>query len=309
MPLNKMPTSGPVTNFPAGTFNTMVGICQRVESERKRFGRTPGRDILPPSFNWRNDSGEDAPSGAIVKVIDALHIKNWVGLKGTKPDTELALSYAISLGPVKAGKLGDCVLFDPARAKYATADGTPSFGQTWGVEPGSWELHKGRYGFEVQGFPLDGKVLVCPMPIRSFAGKVDSTLAKINGSDEPGSGTATLWYFDGTAYVESTITADVKNCGDDDIPANKLHKFTLTNGAWVVSAGGDSGHGIGKADSAIAAGSPGYVSIWTGTPGSETDSGDDVLIFNRTDSNIPSGGWVHYIRINGNVYGEPWSCT
>jgi hypothetical protein len=71
---------------------------------------------------------------------------------------------------------------------------------------------------------------------------------------------------------------------------------------------GDS-HGLGKADGAIAAGAPGYVSIFTGPAGSETDSGDDVLIFNRTDSNIPNGGWVHYIRINGNVYGEPWSCT
>lgn len=79
------------------------------------------------------------------------------------------------------------------------------------------------------------------MPIRSFAGKVGSTLAKINGSDQPGSGTATLWYFNGSAYVASTITVDVKNFTETDITSGKLHKFTLTNGVWAADAlGGES---------------------------------------------------------------------
>jgi len=222
-----MPTSGPVKSFPAGTFNTMVGICERVERGRARFGRTPGRDILPPSFKWRNDSGTSAPAGAIVKITGAINVDNEVGLKGTKPDTSLAINYAISLGPVAAGKLGDCVLFDPARALYDTSDGAPSFGQAWGFEPSSWKLRKGRYGFEIQGFPKGERVLACPIPIRTFAAKVSSTLTKLNGSDQPGSQTATLWRFDGTAYVATTITATVKNFTDNDIPSGKLHKCRL----------------------------------------------------------------------------------
>lgn len=66
---------------------------------------------------------------------------------------------------------------------------------------------------------------------------------------------------------------------------------------------------IGKADAAIASGASGTVSIWTGTPGSETDSTENLTsCFNRTGLDIDSGSWVRVMEINGHLYVEPWEC-
>lgn len=54
---------------------------------------------------------------------------------------------------------------------------------------------------------------------------------------------------------------------------------------------------LGKTDSSHAKGASGTVSIWTGTPGSETDSGVNVTAFNKF-ANIASDKWV-WIDHNG----------
>lgn len=58
---------------------------------------------------------------------------------------------------------------------------------------------------------------------------------------------------------------------------------------------------LGKTDAAISKGSSGTVSIWSGTPGSETDTGDNITAFNRF-ANLGSGKWVACSPINGHYY-------
>jgi len=70
----------------------------------------------------------------------------------------------------------------------------------------------------------------------------------------------------------------------------------------------DAGPYIGKTDSSISSAASGTVSVWTGTPGSESDSGDNITAYNRTSTTIGSGKWVKLSRVNGHWYMEPWEC-
>lgn len=65
---------------------------------------------------------------------------------------------------------------------------------------------------------------------------------------------------------------------------------------------------IGKADAGINKGASGTVSIWIGTPGSESDSTVNISsCYNRT-ANISSGNWVTVQFINGHPYVAKLEC-
>lgn len=65
---------------------------------------------------------------------------------------------------------------------------------------------------------------------------------------------------------------------------------------------------IGKADANINKGASGTVSIWIGTPGSESDSTVNISsCYNRT-ANIASGAWVTVQFMNGHPYVAKLEC-
>lgn len=55
---------------------------------------------------------------------------------------------------------------------------------------------------------------------------------------------------------------------------------------------------LGKTDAAHAKGASGTISVYSGTKGSETDSGENVTAWNRY-ANVASGKWVTCVWING----------
>jgi hypothetical protein len=57
---------------------------------------------------------------------------------------------------------------------------------------------------------------------------------------------------------------------------------------------------LGKPDANIAANASGTISIWAGTPGSETDTGENVTAYTRAA--LTSGKWVSVTKINGHLY-------
>ncbi len=63
---------------------------------------------------------------------------------------------------------------------------------------------------------------------------------------------------------------------------------------------GDEGRGpfVGKTQAAIAKGASGGVNFWTGTKGSEQDSGVTVQAYNRF-ADLPAGAWVLFDIIDG----------
>lgn len=67
---------------------------------------------------------------------------------------------------------------------------------------------------------------------------------------------------------------------------------TGSDNKWgIIRVGGNDGILIGKTDAAHAKGASGTVSIWNGTPGSETDTGDNVDAYNRF-ANVAISKWV-----------------
>lgn len=66
---------------------------------------------------------------------------------------------------------------------------------------------------------------------------------------------------------------------------------------WEFLLGGTSGTSgtqlyLGKTDAAISKGSSGTVSIWSGTPGSETDSTSNLTSCQNKFGDVASGKWV-----------------
>jgi hypothetical protein len=176
-----------------------VDLCRQLQP---RFGAGSGVDRLPDSVTWKNVSGSDAPRGAIVRFTGAIDADNVITLQGNKPDGTLRPFYGVSLGPVENGKLGDAVLFDPARAYYLDSDGTPAFGQSWGVEPDEWYLRKNRPGFFVTGDPhgsgTSARVQVIQTGCVEFIGKLDGSLSQ--------GGTATVNVWGGAGGSEAVIS-------------------------------------------------------------------------------------------------------
>jgi len=238
MPLSTIKPGSTIREFPAGTFNTLVELARLYQRDRARFSSSPTQER--PTIKWRNDSGETAPDGAIIRFTGAVEVDNAVLLTGNKPDTTLRLHYGVAMGPVANGAIGDCTIHEPARARYLSSDGTPAFGQTWGIEPGQWYLRKGRYGFQVLGDPADNRVLAIQRP-SSIVGKFASPVAAASGNT-PTSGTLTLWYFNGSAFAATSLTTTAYNFSKS-IEAGQLVACHLSDGIWCVDApseGGDS---------------------------------------------------------------------
>jgi len=202
VPLNKLTVGEPFSKFPGNTFNTMVDICRRVQRDQPRFAADGARDILPDCFKWKNVSGSDAPMGAIIRFTDAVEADNVITLTGDKPDGTLRQLYGISLEPCEAGKLADATMFNPARAYYSTGDGTPAYGQSWGIEPSQWYLRKNRPGFFIFGDPhgsgTSARVLAVQSSHLEFIGALAGSLSQ--GS------TATVNVYGGAGGSEAAIS-------------------------------------------------------------------------------------------------------
>lgn len=131
-------------------------------------------------------------------------------------------------------------------------------------------------------------------------------------------GSCTMDYPCIAAYDNSTTPAT----GDTWVP--KSGQWSLTKGnagaasgfmvigpidttqqtMWVMPLGAAQNIQIGKANYAIPTSSQNYVEIYSGTPGSETDTGNQLQAWNWF-SPVSPGQWVVLGQINGNWYVLP----
>jgi hypothetical protein len=114
----------------------------------------------------RNDSGEEIPGFACLKVVDVLSDGS---LAVEKPDTNDEAVWFSGPGPIPIEGYGHATRDWPAVALYDSADGTPANGDEWGASAGSWRLRAARAGYRVLGGSTPqtagtGRVVVEPMP-------------------------------------------------------------------------------------------------------------------------------------------------
>lgn len=274
----------------------------------------PGKYIAPPhGIRFRNDSGESMPAWAVGAITgyETADDENYFFAVVEKPGTTLRRQHVINTSPaaIEDGEYGFCEFSDTYRIAHDTS-WAPATGESGGPKPGSWLLWK--------GYPaicnVIGRANAARYLLLGTLSPITTLLCKATADLSSGAVSSNYKIWKGTI-------ASGADSGFTTLPSIELQSDKETddyfvahwiNNGWVSPAGGGGGgtdsHELGKADSAISSGASGTISIYTGTPGSETDSTTNVTAFNRTSATIPSGGWAHVVTINGNRYAEPWSC-
>jgi hypothetical protein len=112
-----------------------------------------GTALLPQWREVYNDSGEEIPAFAIMRISGARKQNDQFVLEVKQPDTFGSQGQHVVNGPQKiaTGKYGQCLRADLVSVLYDSADGTPAFGEQWGPRSGSWKLRKNTGGFVLIG--------------------------------------------------------------------------------------------------------------------------------------------------------------
>lgn len=109
----------------------------------------------------KNVSGEEIPARAIMVVSGVSRVDDEaIALDVTKidipPDTAGRQQLLINSGrAIPTGGYGQGAYpgLGAMWVAYTTGDGTPAFGEMWGVADGQWKLKKNAPGFEIIGLP------------------------------------------------------------------------------------------------------------------------------------------------------------
>lgn len=191
----------------------------------------------------------------------------------------------------------DLSSFDsPIDLQYNAAN-TPAVGETWGPTATDGRLNKNYPGYRIDGLASNGRVRAVTEEIHALLGKTDGALA--NGA----SGTISVWLGGaGGSEVDSTWNVTAFN-RKQAIPAGDWVVLVRVHGNWhvadtVSASGGTQSLLLGKTDAFLASAASGTISVWTGTPGSETDSTVNVTAYNKF-GDVHSGAWV-LVGHNGN---------
>lgn len=283
----------------------------KVEKMPQNASDTDGRPVNPDSVLWlpyKNDGSETVPRNGVLRVSgfqtgSFASAPDWY-LKCVRPDTTFSRVLAVNSDmAVTAGQHGLCRVPNACRAVYDS--GTPAFGESWGYKPSQFTLSKNYPGFVILGVvdAANKVALVRPEEPEFYLGKADAVCAK--GS------TCTVSVWAGTSGSEADTTMNITSCLAREFPIVSTSIFVrvkFTNGNPEVFPSGSQSF-LGKADSAIAKGASGTVSLWAGTPGSESDSTvNQASCYNRT-ADIASGDWVVVSFMNDQPYVALLECA
>ena len=260
-------------------------------------------------WSFRNTEGSTMPAFSIAAITGQEFKDQELILKLAKPGTTFYRQLAIS-EPVDAAAstgYGRCLVKGYGLVKYDS--GTPAAGEGWGPKPSQWTISKGFPGCTIVGIAdSTNKIALVSLdsPIVTLLGKAIANLS----ADTSYSSTSDYKIYIATTGSEADGGFTTLPSIYVRVPIAKDKLFTIEwiNNGWQVNAAAPFVC-IGKTDSAVSAGSSGTVSIWTGTPGSESDSGDNITgVRNRTGVDIPTTKWVRVEYIYGSPYMEPWEC-
>ena len=161
-----------------------------------------------------NQAGETAPAFAILRITG---VSTDGEFQISKPNTYGSQYLHAINGPhaVPDTKKGGCSLTWPAWIAYATADGTPAFGEEWGPINNDWELRKRSGGFQVVGLPTSGRVLAVQSALLSGLGQADAQIAA--GS----AGTVSVYYWSSLTWTDTTENITARNTSGTTIAAAK----------------------------------------------------------------------------------------
>ena len=101
----------------------------------------------------KNNSGEEIPAFAVMRVTGVTDEVLQVAKPNAASDTKAAVNGPT---PIPIGGHGNATYDSPFFVLYDTGDGTPTFGDMWGTESGSWKLRAANDGFCALGGAVAG---------------------------------------------------------------------------------------------------------------------------------------------------------
>lgn len=112
------------------------------------------------------------------------------------------------------------------------------------------------------------------------------------------SGTQTV-----TKHNRTEDPAAVAHVVGEAVPAQDTLVLVVRIGNrwWIVASFGGLEAVLGKTNASHAKGADGTINVYTGTAGSETDSGSDITAHNKF-GDVASGKWVICLKINSQWY-------
>ena len=134
----------------------------------------------------KNTSGEAIPAFAVMRVTGVTDEVLQVAKPNAASDTKAVVNGPT---PIPIAGFGNATYDSPFFVLYETADGTPTFGDMWGTESGSWKLRAANDGFCALGGAVAGHAWFSS-----------------GGSMGGGTGTLTVEEVDGSPSVANVAT-------------------------------------------------------------------------------------------------------
>jgi hypothetical protein len=208
-----------------------------LESQRVHEIEAPIVTTSPPSpakIPFKNVDPQSAPAFGVMQVTGSVVENGVTFLTCKQVGSTFSSEFAVN-GPsaVRSGEKGIC--FRQGDLQVAYDSGSPQPGDGWGARAGQWTLSKGYPSIvSVHGVQnaanhiLFGKVSQLP----TVLGVSASDLAPLNGSGLPGSGSVTVWVWNGTDFVVSSpaMTFTGYNYAGVPLRAGQLAEFVEADG-------------------------------------------------------------------------------
>lgn len=196
-----------------------------------------GEQFRVTGFEFRNDSGEEIPGFACVRITGMVKVGSRNILTVGKPNTYGSQYMHRFNGPtpVASGLYGVCYLGSQVPALYDTADGTPAFGESWGPRDATWKIKKNTGGWQIVGNSdsTAGVVLVERVPFLRFHGVADSAI------NLDASGTVSIFYGTG-AGTDSTVNMSSVYNSFGNVSSGKdvdcVWEYDVAGTAWKIVA-------------------------------------------------------------------------
>lgn len=255
----------------------------------------PDRQDIFGGTKWSQYTCTEAPPAFSCVAITSLAVTNGEIVRTVaKPSTTFYRSYGVTspFDVTLNGSMARGIVMTAGEMCVAYDSGTPAVDEIWGMKPGQWTVSKNYPGFRCLGIvdSTNKIMLAVPEPILTLRAKAD---AAINANS---SGTCSVYIGAAGSETDSTVNVTAYTKELPQLSTDELIEIRFVNGqAYIVTKAQGF---LGKTDSSHAVDASGTVSLWYGTPGSESDTTFNVTAYNRFAS-LNSGAWC-WVENNGN---------
>lgn len=192
------------------------------------------------TFKFKNESGETAPTGAVMSQKGRITIDGVSHKIIEKPKSSVYNPpWCVNVGdPVEDQQTGTaCYLEDdPGPALYESESETPPWDEQVGPAPGSWALKKGFPGFRVEGGVENFFIQVCQVVPQILLAYSGSGTVNARTSTDYGLGNVNIYYQSQSKFFDTGFVIPAYNASARIVKADRhLHIVNVMGVFWQVN--------------------------------------------------------------------------